>query len=75
MECDFIKDDKGKVVAILCGGRRRRVAKCQECRQRDHTQLCDYRIETPGKTCDRKLCAECAVRIAKDVDYCPGHPR
>ena len=77
MKCDWLTDKQGKVVGILCGSRRRRGPKfnCQECLKREHTKLCDYRAPGIPKSCDRKLCDECAVEIAKDIDYCPGHPR
>ena len=77
MKCDPIVIG-GKFVGIMCsGGRRPAPAKrfvCQTCFKRTHTRLCDYADPASGKTCDKKLCDGCAVRIAKDVDFCPGHP-
>lgn len=35
-------------------------------------KLCDG-VLASGKTCDLPLCAECAVHVEPDRDYCPRH--
>lgn len=52
-----------------------RVAKCEFCRKRDHTALCDFDLGQ-GITCDRKICAKCADHVPDtDIDFCPEHTR
>ena len=80
MACRFgkIETPHGTVGLIMCGPRGRRGPKfnCQTCFKREHTKLCDFRPdERTGKTCDRKLCDECAVSVGPDLDYCPEHPK
>lgn len=75
MNCDPIVIG-GKFVGIACGRGNRKPAKryvCQTCFKRTHTRLCDYRPAGATKSCDKKLCDSCAVTVARDVDFCPGH--
>jgi hypothetical protein len=69
----FVSDD-GKISGFVCGprGKRRDVRSCAFCTT-IHTLLCDFKVG--GKTCDKPLCARHAVKIAREVDYCPDHPR
>ena len=62
---------------ILCGprGRKGPVFNCQNCEKHRSTKQCDFQKTGSTKTCDKHLCDNCAVPIAKDIDYCPGHPR
>ena len=67
-----VRDTEGKIVGsgFLCsrrGGRR-----CHVCKVRKATQECDY--PKGGGTCDKPLCVQCAVKPARNVDYCPDHP-
>ena len=58
----------------MCG-RSERPKPCCIC-GRAGGKLCDYplRGEKEGKTCDRSLCARCAVHSAShDIDLCPSH--
>lgn len=57
--------------AMVCGGHRR-VAKCEFCRARPHTRLCDMEM-LDGKTCDARMCDSCATPGAGDLDHCPTH--
>lgn len=58
--------------AIICGGRgRRRTAKCDYC-SRTHSYLCDFPVKG-GKTCDAKICGECADEVGDDVHHCRIH--
>lgn len=34
--------------------------------------LCDWPV-AEGKTCDERMCARHAHRVARDTDYCPRH--
>lgn len=34
--------------------------------------LCDFPVGD-GKTCDRKMCADCAREVASDTHYCDDH--
>lgn len=61
---------------IACTGRRgRRRCNNSPC-IRWATLECDY---PDGKrksgTCDKPLCAECAVHFGEDTDFCPSHSR
>lgn len=56
---------------------------CQVCLTNPFTQLCDYRIGTGyitsvhfrelTKTCDKKLCRNCATNLWSECDLCPEH--
>jgi hypothetical protein len=63
-------------VAVVCTRGRTSRARCEACKAREHTLLCDAQIwgAKAGKTCDRKLCAACAVKVG-DLDLCPTHGR
>ena len=61
--------------AIICSRGSRPIV-CEICGKRGD-KLCDFPLtgEKAGKTCDRHLCAKCAVHVGRDVDYCPTHAR
>jgi len=61
--------------AIICS-RRSAPKRCEFC-GRPGGKLCDYKLTgaKEGKTCDRSLCAKCAVHVHPDTDYCPTHAR
>lgn len=61
--------------AIFCGTKK--PERCQSCGARPHSKLCDFPLSghREGHTCDRKLCASCAVSQGPNVDYCPAHDR
>jgi hypothetical protein len=65
----------GGFVVVCTRGRPSR-ARCQVCKAGEHTLLCDapLRGAKTGKTCDRKLCDRCAVKVG-DLDLCPAHGR
>jgi hypothetical protein len=56
---------------------------CEVCNKRKHTRLCDYATGTGvvtsvvfqeiTKTCDKKLCNECAISLWANCDVCPDH--
>ncbi len=78
MICETVRLPDG-VAAIVCSGRGRRRKRCA-CGGLT-VALCDYPIQlrdregdVPEKTCDKPLCTRCAVRVAKNVDYCREHP-
>lgn len=62
--------------AIVCTRGRPARATCSACGTREHELLCDYplRGKKAGKTCSRKLCSACAVKVG-DLDYCPAHAK
>jgi hypothetical protein len=66
--------DLGNVgFAIVCGRGQRKL--CSIC-GRPGGKLCDpAQGGKAGQTCDRSLCARCAVHRAPDTDYCPAHAR
>lgn len=82
MGCEHVEIEGG--VAIICSrGRRRRTCSTPGCGRRV-VALCDFRLTgaKAGKTCDRPLCALCAVRMGRHesgedkgdtIDYCPAH--
>lgn len=69
MKCSTVKLPNG-TVAIVCG--KTRVVTCACGRPAPY--LCDWKIGT-GKTCDKPLCKEHALRVAPDKDLCPDHQR
>jgi hypothetical protein len=75
MTCRTIDVGNGHY-AIVCD-RGRKPAKCTACKQRPHALLCDFPLagEKAGKTCDVRLCRQCAVHVGPDVDLCPPHAR
>jgi len=77
MNWEFIKTrtpDGERVTGFICGGRSSgRKFNCQTCLKRRSERQCDYPVGD-GKTCDKHLCAKCAVSVGTDRDYCPGHP-
>ncbi len=58
--------------AIVCGGHNRKVRKCA-C-GKVAALLCDWPIGG-GKTCDKPVCQDCAVKGGPNVDFCPSHER
>lgn len=81
MACEHVEfevnGEKGR--AIVCRGRGKS-RRCIVCRRAPATALCDAPLERPrykrksgSKTCDRPLCAGCAIHRDEDVDVCPEH--
>ncbi len=67
----------GGGAAIVCGGRGRRKL-CSACRKNESTKECDYPAPGVGHntgTCDKALCAGCAVSVGPNLDHCPSHPK
>ncbi len=67
------------ITVIVCRrGVRRKAAPCSihSC-TKPHTRLCDFRLtgRKEGKTCDAKLCDDCAMPAGPGLDYCPPHTR
>lgn len=73
MGCHWIRLDDGTLVHLNMG-RSRPPAKCQFCKTRAHTKLCDHRLGASG-TCDAKMCDECAKNVGPEQDLCPKHSR
>jgi hypothetical protein len=68
--CETIDLGQGNF-AIICGVRK--PAKCQFCKARPHTRLCDFFLQAEGKTCDARMCDKCTTRGGQDLDHCPNH--
>jgi hypothetical protein len=71
MACEMLRDETGRVTAIICGTRTRR-QRCRFCSTGYVEKLCDFPT-APGKTCDAGMCAKCATSVGIDLDYCPHH--
>lgn len=67
MKCTHLNLGDG-MQAIVCGGRRVHTCACG----RPSTKLCDWKIGR-GRTCDKRLCDECAYSPAPEKDLCPTH--
>lgn len=71
MTCEWIKTPNGPV--MVCSPRKR-PSKCSKCGRTPAVIECDF--PTPSHksgTCDKKLCAYCAVHVGDDLDYCRDH--
>lgn len=75
MPCRPIIDAAGHQIGWACS-RDQRQPRCAVCGA-PSTKLCDQPLTGPkaGKTCDRPLCARCAVHVGPDRDLCPAHAR
>ena len=71
MGCNTIRDDEGRVMAIICSRDSR--DKCKDC-GRLCTKLCDFPLAN-GKTCDRKMCDDHSVNQSPEIDFCLIHSR
>ena len=69
---EWIKLPDGGVAHVRYSGRRPKLRHCQHCGRRA-TKQCDFRV-AKGGTCDKWLCAGCAVPQGPNRDYCPDHP-
>lgn len=56
--------------------------RCEFCRKQAYTKLCDWKdgyvwnsidFKKRANTCDRRICDDCAVNLAKEFDLCPKH--
>ncbi len=65
--------------AIVCTRTRRpRMRRCVVCNQPETSTslvLCDYRDTPQGRTCSAALCADHALHVEPNLDYCPTHAR
>lgn len=68
--------DLGNGVTGFACSRGERTKPCVEC-GRASNKLCDgeLRGKMQGKTCDRPLCARCAIKVGPDKDLCHAHAR
>jgi len=72
MPCQVTATPEGGLV-FLCGRGRARTQPCDHCGQ-PGTRLCDRTVsQAPFRTCDRPLCAACAIHRPGHVDYCRAH--
>lgn len=67
MKCTPVNLGNG-AQAIVCGGSRVQKCACG----RLSTRLCDWKIGR-GRTCDARLCDQCAYSPAPGKDLCPTH--
>lgn len=68
MKCETVRMPGGGVAIVCHRGPRRPRCRCG----RPATRQCDFPT-APGKTCDKYLCAGCAMRQGRNHDYCPDH--
>src|SRR5258707_12570960 len=71
MMCKPLRDEQGRVTAIICGGHAR-TQQCKFCHNQPVAKLCDFPVG-PKKTCNAGMCARCATSVGNDLDYCPTH--
>lgn len=77
MGCEVIELGGGKVFMCSRWGDSPRVLNCHYC-SRPGTRLCDWPLEVVPegkypKTCDRRLCAQCAAAAGPGKDHCRAH--
>lgn len=67
MTCDVTRGPDGSVL-FMCG-RNERAPKCDVCKKRKATKLCDFPLRgaKAGQACDRNLCDSCAVQVGDPV--------
>jgi hypothetical protein len=71
--CERIQLPNGGFAIICRGGHRSKIRrKCSANCGRWSSKLCDWPTGN-GKTCDRPLCDECAVKGGREIDFCPSH--
>lgn len=68
MGCQIVRTGDGFAVIACTRTPSKRCAYCT----RPHVKLCDFRA-APGKTCDAKLCGQCAVAAGPGRDHCRIH--
>lgn len=68
MPCDHVK--LGDTTAIVCS-RGRRPKRCTACHLQG-TYLCDWKLGAGG-LCNKPICPEHALEVAKDKHLCPTH--
>lgn len=73
MPCKTMVMGDGSMVVLCSRGGGERCCICGK----PSSKLCDFKLTgaKAGKTCDKKLCARCAHKVADGVDYCPVHWR
>ncbi|WAW01210.1 hypothetical protein [Oxalobacter formigenes] len=69
MACNITKRDG--MTIFICGSELPQWEVCAECGDVADI-LCDYPVGD-GLTCDRNLCADCAVEVAPNLHYCKPH--
>lgn len=75
--CEVVDMPGGGTAIVRMGGKA--PALCDVCKRLRHTKLCDAitlsgigtQFRSAG-TCNRKLCATCALTVGKQ-DFCPDH--
>ena len=70
MTCNITKTRDGEKL-FMCGEKMLQLDVCADCRYVADI-LCDYPVGD-GLTCDRNLCADCAVEVAPNLHYCKPH--
>lgn len=72
MPCQPISGPGG-MTGFICS-RGPRAKPCCIC-GKPSSRLCDFPLRgaKAGRTCDRPLCAGCAVHVGPDRDLCPAH--
>ncbi len=70
MPCKLMTLPDGSRAIVCMGNRPRR--RCPFCRRNWATLLCDFPLAN-GKTCDARICEECAEHVGPDRDHCPNH--
>lgn len=68
---EWIRMPDGSAAHILHSGRRPKPAPPCAC-GKPSTLLCDFPMGG-RRTCDKPLCAGCAVHQGRNIDYCPTH--
>ena len=68
MSCQVVRSNG--IVLIACS-RSKRGPSCKYC-SRPGTLLCDFPV-ADGKTCDNRLCGQCAKETGKDEHQCRIH--
>ena len=76
MPCIPFRTPDGEGGFVCTRGDRKAPCSVPGC-HRQHERLCDWKLGPGAKrlTCDAKLCAEHATRIAPERDLCPAHAK
>lgn len=81
--CAYGCNDERSIPSEVINQEEQKQELCEVCNKKEYTKLCDHAegtgiitsvdFEELTRTCDKKLCSECATNIWVNCDLCPEH--